>query len=210
MTLTLDSALAAMPLVAILRGVTPDEVEAIAEAIVVAGIGVIEVPLNSPDPFTSIRRLARNLEGRALVGAGTVLKMSDVERVADAGGTVIVSPNTDIEVIRASKAHGLLSLPGFFTVSEAFDALEAGADALKLFPAEMASPAGVKAMRAVLPKGTRLLAVGGISPQTIPPYLAAGVDGFGVGSDLYAVGRSAEEVGKRAEALTAAVRAMRA
>jgi 2-dehydro-3-deoxyphosphogalactonate aldolase len=210
MTLTLDSALAAMPLVAILRGVTPDEVEAIAEAIVVAGIGIIEVPLNSPDPFTSIRRLARNLEGRALVGAGTVLKLSDVERVADAGGTVIVSPNTDIEVIRASKARGLLSLPGFFTVSEAFDALEAGADALKLFPAEMASPAGVKAMRAVLPKGTRLLAVGGISPQTIPPYLAAGVDGFGVGSDLYAVGRSAEEVGKRAEALTAAVRAMRA
>jgi 2-dehydro-3-deoxyphosphogalactonate aldolase len=210
MTLTLDSALAAMPLVAILRGVSPDEVEAIAEAIVVAGIGIIEVPLNSPDPFTSIRRLARNLEGRALVGAGTVLKMSDVERVADAGGTVIVSPNTDIEVIRASKARGLLSLPGFFTVSEAFDALEAGADALKLFPAEMASPAGVKAMRAVLPKGTRLLAVGGISPQTIPPYLAAGVDGFGVGSDLYAVGRSAEEVGKRAEALTAAVRAMRA
>jgi 2-dehydro-3-deoxyphosphogalactonate aldolase len=210
MTLTLDSALAAMPLVAILRGVTPDEVEAIAEAIVVAGIGIIEVPLNSPDPFTSIRRLARNLEGRALVGAGTVLKMSDVERVADAGGTVIVSPNTDIEVIRASKARGLLSLPGFFTVSEAFDALEAGADALKLFPAEMASPAGVKAMRAVLPKGTRLLVVGGISPQTIPPYLAAGVDGFGVGSDLYAVGRSAEEVGKRAEALTAAVRAMRA
>jgi 2-dehydro-3-deoxyphosphogalactonate aldolase len=210
MTLTLDSALAAMPLVAILRGVTPDEVEAIAEAIVVAGIGIIEVPLNSPDPFTSIRRLARNLEGRALVGAGTVLKMSDVERVADAGGTVIVSPNTDIAVIRASKARGLLSLPGFFTVSEAFDALEAGADALKLFPAEMASPAGVKAMRAVLPKGTRLLAVGGISPQTIPPYLAAGVDGFGVGSDLYAVGRSAEEVGKRAEALTAAVRAMRA
>ena len=210
MTLTLDSALAAMPLVAILRGVTPDEVEAIAEAIVVAGIGIIEVPLNSPEPFTSIRRLARNLEGRALVGAGTVLKMSDVERVADAGGTVIVSPNTDIGVIRASKARGLLSLPGFFTVSEAFDALEAGADALKLFPAEMASPAGVKAMRAVLPKGTRLLAVGGISPQTIPPYLAAGVDGFGVGSDLYAVGRSAEEVGKRAEALTAAVRAMRA
>ena len=210
MTLTLDSALAAMPLVAILRGVTPDEVEAIAEAIVVAGIGIIEVPLNSPDPFTSIRRLARTLEGRALVGAGTVLKISDVERVADAGGTVIVSPNTDIEVIRASKAQGLLSLPGFFTVSEAFDALEAGADALKLFPAEMASPAGVKAMRAVLPKGTRLLAVGGISPQTIPPYLAAGVDGFGVGSDLYAVGRSAEEVGKRAEALTAAVRAMRA
>jgi 2-dehydro-3-deoxyphosphogalactonate aldolase len=210
MTLTLDSALAAMPLVAILRGVTPDEVEAIAEAIVVAGIGIIEVPLNSPDPFTSIQRLARNLEGRALVGAGTVLKMSDVERVADAGGTVIVSPNTDIEVIRASKARGLLSLPGFFTVSEAFDALEAGADALKLFPAEMASPAGVKAMRAVLPKGTRLLAVGGISPQTIPPYLAAGVDGFGVGSDLYAVGRSAEEVGKRAQALTAAVRAMRA
>ncbi|MDQ0396048.1 2-dehydro-3-deoxy-6-phosphogalactonate aldolase [Labrys monachus] len=209
MSLTLDAALAGMPLIAILRGVKPDEVEAVAEAIVAAGIRIIEVPLNSPEPFDSIGRIARSLEGRALVGAGTVLNPADVGRVAAAGGTVIVSPNTNVEVIRASKASGLLSLPGFFTPSEAFAALEAGADALKLFPAEMASPAAVKGLRAVLPRGTKLLVVGGVSPQTIPPFLAAGVDGFGVGSDLYAVGRSAEEVGRRAEALAASVRAAR-
>jgi len=209
MGLTLDAALADMPLIAILRGVKPDEAEAVAEAIVAAGIRIIEVPLNSPDPFDSIGRIARRLEGRALVGAGTVLAAADVGRVAEAGGTVIVSPNTNVEVIKVSKARGLLSLPGFFTPSEAFLALEAGADALKLFPAEMASPAVVKAMKAVLPRGTRLLVVGGVSPQTIPPFLSVGVDGFGVGSDLYAVGRSAEEVGRRAVALAAAVRAAR-
>ena len=208
MSLTLASALAEMPLVAILRGVKPDEVEAIAEAIVTAGIRILEVPLNSPDPLTSIGLLARSLAGRALVGAGTVLTVEDVAGVAGAGGTVIVSPNTNVEVIRASKARGLLSLPGFFTPSEAFAALDAGADALKLFPAEMASPAAVKAMRAVLPANTRMLVVGGVSPQTIPPYLAVGVDGFGVGSDLYAVGRGAAEVGERAAALTAAIRAL--
>jgi 2-dehydro-3-deoxyphosphogalactonate aldolase len=209
MSLTLESALAGMPLVAILRGVKPDEVVDIAEAIVAAGIKIIEVPLNSPDPFTSIGLLAKRLAGKALVGAGTVLTVGDVEKVAAAGGTVIVSPNTNAEVIRASKASGMLSLPGFFTPSEAFAALEAGADALKLFPAEMSSPAAVKAMKAVLPKGTKLLVVGGVSPQTIPPYLAVGVDGFGVGSDLYAVGRDAAEVGERAAALATAIRAMR-
>ena len=209
MSLNLDSALADMPLVAILRGVKPGEVEAIAEAIVAAGIRLIEVPLNSPDPFDSIARIARSLEGRALVGAGTVLTVPDVSRVAEAGGTLIVSPNTNVEVIRASKAKGLLSLPGFFTPSEAFAALEAGADALKLFPAEMASPATVKALKAVLPRDTRLLVVGGVSPQTIPPFLAVGVNGFGVGSDLYAVGRSADDVGRRAAALAASIRAAR-
>lgn len=209
MSLDLQSALASMPLVAILRGVKPDEVVGIAEAIVEAGIGIIEVPLNSPDPFTSIGLLAGRLAGRALVGAGTVLTVEDVAKVAEAGGTVVVSPNTNTDVIRASKARGMLSLPGFFTLSEAFAALEAGADALKLFPAEMASPAAVKAMRAVLPKGTRILVVGGVSPATIPPYLAVGVDGFGVGSDLYAVGRDAAEVGRRAQALAEAVRRMR-
>ncbi|CAM5775197.1 2-dehydro-3-deoxy-6-phosphogalactonate aldolase [Labrys miyagiensis] len=209
MSLDLQSALASMPLVAILRGVKPDEVVGIAEAIVEAGIGIIEVPLNSPDPFTSIGLLAGRLAGRALVGAGTVLTVEDVAKVAEAGGTVVVSPNTNTDVIRASKARGMLSLPGFFTPSEAFAALEAGADALKLFPAEMASPAAVKAMRAVLPKGTRILVVGGVSPATIPPYLAVGVDGFGVGSDLYAVGRDAAEVGRQAQALAEAVRRMR-
>jgi 2-dehydro-3-deoxyphosphogalactonate aldolase len=209
MSLDLQSALAGTPLVAILRGVKPDEVVGIAEAIVAAGIRIIEVPLNSPDPFTSIGLLAKRLGGTALVGAGTVLTVTDVEKVAEAGGTVIVSPNTSTEVIRATKARGMLSLPGFFTPSEAFAALEAGADALKLFPAEMSSPAAVKAMRAVLPKGTKLLVVGGVSPATIPPYLAVGVDGFGVGSDLYAVGRDAAEVGQRAQALADAVRKMR-
>jgi 2-dehydro-3-deoxyphosphogalactonate aldolase len=209
MSLSLDTALAEMPLVAILRGVKPDEVLAIAEGIVASGIRIIEVPLNSPDPFASIGLLASRLGGKALVGAGTVLTVADVERVAQAGGTVIVSPNTNTEVIRATKARGMLSLPGFFTPSEAFAALEAGADALKLFPAEMASPAAVKAMRAVLPKSTRLLVVGGVSPTTIPPYLAVGVDGFGVGSDLYAVGRDAADVSRRAQALAEAVRKMR-
>jgi 2-dehydro-3-deoxyphosphogalactonate aldolase len=209
MSLDLQSALASMPLVAILRGVKPDEVVGIAEAIVAAGIRIIEVPLNSPEPFTSIALLSKRLRDKALIGAGTVLTVADVEKVAEAGGTVIVSPNTNVEVIRASKAKGMLSLPGFFTPSEAFAALEAGADALKLFPAEMASPAAVKAMRAVLPKTTKILVVGGVSPTTIPPYLAVGVDGFGVGSDLYAVGRDAAEVGQRAQALAEAVRRMR-
>jgi 2-dehydro-3-deoxyphosphogalactonate aldolase len=208
MSLTLESALAGMPLVAILRGVRPDEVEAIADAIVAAGIRIIEVPLNSPDPFDSIARLGKRLDGRALIGAGTVLTTADVDKVAAAGGTVIVSPNTNVEVIKRSKALGLLSLPGFFTPTEAFAALEAGADALKLFPAEMASPAAVKAMRAVLPKTTKLLVVGGVSPQTIPPYLAVGVNGFGVGSDLYAIGRTAADVGQRAQALAKAVAAI--
>ena len=209
MSLTLSDALTAMPLVAILRGVKPAEVEAIAEAIVAAGIRIIEVPLNSPEPFESIATLAKSLKDRALVGAGTVLTPRDVDHVSHAGGTVIVSPNTNIEVIRQTKRHGMLSLPGFFTPTEAFAALEAGADALKLFPAEMATPNVVRAMRAVLPRTVKLLVVGGVSPQNIPPYLTAGVDGFGIGSDLYKAGRDADEVGLRAAALVAAVNGAR-
>ena len=143
---------AGCPLVAIIRGVTPGDVEAIGEALVEAGIRIIEVPLNSPDPFDSIARLAKRLGDRALVGAGTVLSVENVARVADAGGQIIVAPNTDTEVIRATVARGLVSSPGFFTPSEAFAALAAGAHALKLFPAEAASPDVVKAQRAVLPK----------------------------------------------------------
>jgi 2-dehydro-3-deoxyphosphogalactonate aldolase len=206
---TIAQALHDMPLVAILRGLTPDESLDVGEAIVAAGVTVIEVPLNSPRPFASIERLARALEGRALVGAGTVLTAADVDAVADAGGALIVSPNTDPRVIRRTKEHGMASLPGFLTPTEAFAAIEAGADALKLFPAEMAPPPIVKAMRAVLPKGTRLLVVGGVTPQTIPPYLVAGVDGFGVGSELYKPGRDADDVGLRAASLVAAVKRAR-
>ena len=207
--MTLDDALAAMPLVAILRGLKPDEAVAIGEAIVAAGIFILEVPLNSPEPFVSIERLSKALAGRALVGAGTVLTPADVDRVKAAGGTVVVSPNMNAAVIQRTKALGMLSLPGVLTPTEAFGALEAGADGLKIFPAEMAPPAVVRAMRAVLPKGTKVLVVGGVSPQTIPPYLTAGVDGFGVGSDLFKPGRDADEVGLRAAALVTAVHAAR-
>lgn len=204
-----DRALAAMPLVAILRGVRPDECEAIGEALVAAGIALIEVPLNSPDPLDSIARLARRFAGRALVGAGTVLTVDEVTAVASVGGELIVSPHTQPRVIAAATARGLVALPGFATPGEAFAALEAGATALKLFPAEAASPAMLKAVLAVLPGGTRVLPVGGIDVATIAPWLDAGAAGFGLGSALYKAGRAAVEVGQRAAALVAAIRARR-
>lgn len=195
--------LAECPLVAIIRGVTPDAVETIGEALYAAGIRIIEVPLNSPDPLESIARLARRMGDRALVGAGTVLEAPQVERVAEAGGRLIVSPNTSIPVIEATVAAGLVSSPGFYTPSEAFDALDAGAHGLKLFPAEAASPAVVKALRAVLPKDAPLLVVGGVRPDTMRPWLDAGADGFGLGSGLYRPGQSAEEVAAQARAYLA-------
>lgn len=204
-----DRALAAMPLVAILRGVRPDECEAIGEALFAAGIALIEVPLNSPDPLDSIARLARRFAGRALVGAGTVLTVDEVTAVASVGGELIVSPHTQPRVIAAATARGLVALPGFATPGEAFAALEAGATALKLFPAEAASPAMLKAVLAVLPGGTRVLPVGGIDVATIAPWLDAGAAGFGLGSALYKAGRAAVEVGQRAAALVAAIRARR-
>jgi 2-dehydro-3-deoxyphosphogalactonate aldolase len=188
------------PLAAIIRGVAPDEAEAIGAAIVEAGIRIVEVPLNSPDPLRSIERLAASLGDSALIGAGTVLDAADVARVRDAGGRIIVSPNTHPPVIEAAAAAGLVSLPGFFTPSEAFAALRAGATGLKLFPAEGASPAVVKAQRAVLPKGVPLLVVGGIGPDNMQPWLAAGADGFGLGSGLYKPGQSAAETAARARA----------
>ena len=200
-----DAAFARCPLIAILRGVKPDEVEAIGQALVEAGFTLIEVPLNSPDPLDSIGRLADRLKGRAVVGAGTVLTTADVAAVADAGGTMIISPNTNIEVIAAAAGAGLVSLPGFATPSEAFAALAAGATALKLFPAEAASPAVLKAMRAVVPAGTRLLPVGGIAPDSMAPWLAAGAAGFGLGSALYRPGMGASEVSDRARAFIAAL-----
>jgi 2-dehydro-3-deoxyphosphogalactonate aldolase len=196
---------AACPLVAILRGVRPDEVEAVAAALFDAGLRIIEVPLNSPDPFASIARLAARYGDEALIGAGTVLTVEDAARVADAGGRLIVSPGTDPVVIAASVAAGLVSAPGFFTPTEAFAALAAGAHALKLFPAEAAPPAVVKAQRAVLPKDVPLLAVGGITPEKLAAYRAAGADGFGLGGALYAPGMDPAEVGARARAFVAAL-----
>ncbi|WP_239806986.1 2-dehydro-3-deoxy-6-phosphogalactonate aldolase [Croceicoccus hydrothermalis] len=182
------------PLVAILRGVTPADAPLIGEALIEAGITILEVPLNSPDPLQSIALLARQLKGSAVVGAGTVLRRDDVKAVADAGGTLIVSPNTDPEVIRASVALGLVSAPGYFTMSEGFAALQAGAHALKLFPAEPAGPAMLKAHRAVLPDTACIIAVGGIEADNLPAWQAAGADGFGLGSGLYKPGKSAEAV----------------
>ena len=192
--------LAEYPLVAIIRGVTPDEAEEIGAAIVEAGIRIVEVPLNSPEPLASIEKLATSLGDRALVGAGTVLEADDVARVRDAGGRVIVSPNTYTPVIEAAAAADLVSLPGYFTPSEAFDAIRAGATGLKLFPAEGASPAVLKGQRAVLPKALPVLVVGGISPDNMRPWIEAGANGFGLGSGLYKPGQSAEETGRKARA----------
>jgi 2-dehydro-3-deoxyphosphogalactonate aldolase len=202
----LQRRLAECPLVAIIRGVTPAEAEAIGEAIYGAGIRIIEVPLNSPQPLDSIGILAKSLGDRALVGAGTVLEVQDVARVRDAGGRIVVSPSTDTEVIEATAKAGMVSSPGFYTPSEAFQALKAGAHALKLFPAEAASPAVVKAMRAVLPKQVPLLVVGGVRPDNMGSYLDAGANGFGLGSGLYRPGQSPTEVGAQARAYVEGVR----
>lgn len=196
------------PLIAILRGVRPEDVEAIGEALVDAGFAIIEVPLNSPDPLNSIGRLARSLEGRAVIGAGTVLRVAEVAAVAGWGGSLIISPNADTGVIAATVAQGLVSLPGVFTPTEAIAALGAGAAALKLFPAEGASPATLKAMRAVLPPATRVLPVGGITPDALAAWRAAGAAGFGLGSALYRPGMPADEVGARARDFVAAWKAL--
>lgn len=191
------------PLIAIIRGITPAEAEAVGAAIFEAGIRIVEVPLNSPQPFDSIERLARSLGDRALVGAGTVLDPRDVRRVKDSGGKLVVSPNTDPAVIAATAEAGMVSVPGYFTPSEAFEAIRAGAHGLKLFPAEAASPAVVKAQKAVLPQAVPLLVVGGVRPDGMLPWLEAGADGFGLGSGLYKPGRSAEETGANARAYVA-------
>ena len=181
------------PLIAIIRGVTPDDAEVIGDAILEGGIRIIEVPLNSPNPLASIEKLAKKFGDRALVGAGTVLKLEDVARVGDAGGRIIVSPDTNAEVISAAAAAGLVSSPGYFTPSEAFTAIRAGATALKLFPAEAASPAVLKAQLAVIPRDVPVLAVGGIKPENMRPWLDAGASGFGLGGGLYQPGQSPEE-----------------
>ena len=203
----LQSRLGESPLVAIIRGVTPDEVEAIGDAIYEAGIRIIEVPLNSPDPLGSIGRLAEHFGDRALIGAGTVLTPDDVGRVRDVGGRIIVSPNTDLDVIEATVSAGLVSSPGFYTPSEALAAIQAGAHALKLFPAELASPALVRAQRAVFPRDVPVLVVGGVKPSDMRSWLDAGAAGFGLGSGLYKAGRSPAEVGERARGYVAGLSA---
>lgn len=199
----LDTYLKDLPLIAILRGVTPDEIVAVGRALYDAGFRVIEIPLNSPQPFESIRRLTAELDDSCLIGAGTVLTEAQVAEVDAAGGRLIVSPNANLAVIRASKAAGLVSAPGVATPSEGFAALDAGADSLKLFPAEQLGPAVVKAWRAVFPKELALLPVGGITPDNMGPYVAAGANGFGLGSALYKPGLSAAQVSANAQAFAA-------
>lgn len=199
-----------LPLVAILRGVQPDEVVAIGEALVGAGITMIEVPLNSPQPFDSIARLAKAWGEDILVGAGTVLDPAEVAQVAAAGGRLVVTPNAEPAVVQACKTLGLLAIPGCATPTEALRLARAGADALKLFPAEGIAPAMVKAMKAVLPPALPLFAVGSITLEKISPYWQAGVRGFGLGSSLYRPGDGAAEVAPRVAPLRDAIAQARA
>lgn len=192
------------PLIAILRGVTPVEAPDICGAILDAGIDRIEVPLNSPDPFESIKLMVDAYGDKALIGAGTVLSTDDVGRVAQAGGKLIVSPNCDQRVIVATKNAGLQSWPGVMTPTECFEALKAGADGLKIFPASILGPDGVKAIRAILPKGTQVYAVGGAGPDNFGQWIAATADGFGIGSAIYKPGDSVAEVSQKAKAIATA------
>lgn len=203
----LNTALDHCGLVAILRGITPDEILAVGDVLYHAGFRVIEVPLNSPDPFDSIARLAAHLPQDAVIGAGTVLDPLDVARVRDAGGRLIVMPHGDLAVVRAAVDAGLAVTPGVATPTEAFAALAAGTDVLKLFPAELLGPPVVNAWRAVLPKHVRLLPVGGITPENLGSFVSKGASGFGLGSALYKPGFSAHDVAERAARFIAAWRA---
>lgn len=200
---TLAQAMAQLPLIAILRGLTPAEAPAIGEALVRSGFAIIEVPLNSPEPFKSIATLTQQFP-QALIGAGTVLNVQQVKEVHAAGGRLVVAPNFNPAVVAQALALNMVVLPGVATPTEAFAALDAGAHGLKLFPAEMITPATVKALRAVLPKTAALMPVGGITPDNMAAYLAAGASGFGLGSALYAPGRSAQAVQQQAQAFVRA------
>ncbi len=192
------------PLVAILRGLDPDDAEAVGRALVEAGIGMIEVPLNSPDPLRSIETMARQFGETAIIGAGTVLTPQQVDAVMDSGGTLIVSPNMNPDVIAQTRARNGLSFPGVFTPTEAFAAIKAGCDALKFFPASLHGPDGVKAIKAVLPPQMPVLAVGGVTVATIGDWLEAGTDGFGIGSNIFKPGWNARKVGAEAQAFVSA------
>ena len=188
-------------IIAILRGITPDEVLDVAAALLDGGIGVIEVPLNSPQAFDSLSRLVAAFGSRALIGAGTVLTLDDVDRVAATGARLVLSPNLDTAVVQRTRSSGLLAMPGVATPSEGFQALAAGADALKLFPAELLGPPVLKAWRAVFPPATAMVAVGGVGEYNLAAFRAAGAVGAGVGSSLYAPGTPAAEVARRARRL---------
>jgi 2-dehydro-3-deoxyphosphogalactonate aldolase len=203
---SLDSCLAELPLIAILRGLAPENAPAVGDVLIEAGFRLLEVPLNSPRPFESIARLAEAHGGQALIGAGTVLVPSDVGRVADSGGRLVIMPHADPVVIREAKRQRLVCTPGVATPTEAFRALDAGADALKLFPAEAMSPAVLRAWLAVLPAGTRLIPVGGITPETMAPWRAAGAVGFGLGSALFRPDLAPDAVARNARAFVAAWR----
>jgi 2-dehydro-3-deoxyphosphogalactonate aldolase len=198
------------PLVAILRGVQPAEAESIGFALERAGVCIIEVPLNSPSPFESIAILSRKFGHRILIGAGTLTKPSQVGEVAAAGGQLIVTPHADLAIVRTAKDAGLLAFPGFFNPTEAFALLEAGADAIKLFPAEVLGPPMLKALRAVLPKSAIVIPVGGVDANQVAPWMAAGALGLGVGSSIYKPGDDARIVETKAQVLLEAVRAYRA
>jgi 2-dehydro-3-deoxyphosphogalactonate aldolase len=197
------------PLIAILRGVRPDEVIPICAALEAAGVAIVEVPLNSPNPMESIRLLAENFGDRLLIGAGTVMTPAHVEEIAGVGGRLIVTPHADPELVRAAKRLKMVAAPGFFTPAEAFSLLAAGADAIKLFPAEGSNPAALRGMRAILPPGTLVIPVGGIAAENIGVWHEAGAAGFGIGSSIYKPGDTAEIVGRKAAVLVAACRVVR-
>ncbi len=193
MAISLKDALNELPLVAILRGVTPEEVIAIADVLVEQGYKVIEVPLNSPRPYESIKLLSDKYGENLVIGAGTVVSKEQVDQVELAGGRIIISPHADVEIIKYSKAKNLYCVPGFFNPTEAYAAIHAGADSLKLFPADTLGPKGLKAMSVVLPD-IQILPVGGVSPDTMQAFIDAGASGFGLGSGLYKAGMSVEQV----------------
>jgi 2-dehydro-3-deoxyphosphogalactonate aldolase len=208
--MNLDEALSESGVIAIIRGVKPDEAIAVGEALLAAGVRIVEVPLNSPEPFESIRLLAEHFRGRMVVGGGTILTPADVEAVAAAGGRLMVSPNIDGEVIRRSIAKGMIPFPGFATATEAFTAIEAGARHLKLFPASTYGSAHLKALKAVLPKDVVVAPVGGVGAAEMAEWVKAGAGCFGIGSEIYKPGMAAEEIGRRAAELVKAEKATRA
>ena len=204
--IALRDCLSRLPLIAILRGMKPEEAPWVMETLVAAGFQVLEVPLNSPSPFESLTYLVRHAPAGVLIGAGTVLTESEVDDVAATGAKLMIAPNCAAPVIAAAKARGLIAVPGVATPTEAFTALAAGADALKMFPGELLPPAAVKAWRAVLPKETLLIPTGGVTPDNVAAYRSVGADGFGIGSALYKPGMSRDDLAQRAAAFVAAVR----